>query len=326
MAVLNKRYTNRWQAQIWYVFSKATGNVDNTSCAQVATRQFETPNLALVNADGPASYTPTHEFKLLGSYQIPKIETTVQRRTCAATSGLPYARVQQFSSSTLNTTGLSSTYRRLNITSRDAYSLPNLSQLDLRIEKTFMVSSNRFGIYADLQNIFNKGTITSVIQRPTSITLLDEYGLPAALQHAGDGSGSAPDPHRRALVLLGRARLSKARARSASSRRARVLYLQIPHCRPPDGLESLRGTPSPTGAHGGPGNCRAPTNQGRAARPRLCRGPPDPTLSTASPRDVARAAARHQSRLEAPRCVAGRRESRSCRSSRFRSIGAICDF
>ena len=139
-----------------YVFSKATGNVDNTSSAQVATRQFETPNLALVNADGPASFTPTHEFKLLGSYQIPKIERS-SAGTLAATSGLP-TRVQQFSSSTLNTTGLSSTYRRLNITTRDAYSLPNLSQLDLRLEKTFVVSSNRFGIYADLQNIFNKGT------------------------------------------------------------------------------------------------------------------------------------------------------------------------
>ncbi len=187
MAVLNKRYTNRWQAQISYVFSKATGNVDNTSSAQVATRQFETPNLALVNADGPASYTPTHEFKVLGSYQIPKIELQVSGYL-AATSGLPYARVQQFSSSTLNTTGLSSTYRRLNITTRDAYSLPNLSQLDLRLEKTFVVSSNRFGIYADLQNIFNKGTVTSVIQRPTSITLLDEsvfalpFNTPATVQ------------------------------------------------------------------------------------------------------------------------------------------------
>ncbi len=35
MAVLSKRYTNRWQAQISYVYSKATGNVDNTSSAQV---------------------------------------------------------------------------------------------------------------------------------------------------------------------------------------------------------------------------------------------------------------------------------------------------
>ena len=30
MAVLNKRYTNRWQAQVSYVCAKATGNVDNT--------------------------------------------------------------------------------------------------------------------------------------------------------------------------------------------------------------------------------------------------------------------------------------------------------
>ena len=30
MAVLNKRFTNRWQAQASYVFAKATGNVDNS--------------------------------------------------------------------------------------------------------------------------------------------------------------------------------------------------------------------------------------------------------------------------------------------------------
>ena len=82
MAVLSKRYANRWQAQISYVYAKATGNVDNTSAAQVATRQFETPNLALVNAEGPASYTPTHEFKVLGSYQIPRIETSVSAYFC----------------------------------------------------------------------------------------------------------------------------------------------------------------------------------------------------------------------------------------------------
>ena len=74
MAVLNKRYTNRWQAQISYVRAQATGNVDNSSSAQVVSRQFESPNLAFVNTDGEASFTPKHEFKLLGSYQIPVIE------------------------------------------------------------------------------------------------------------------------------------------------------------------------------------------------------------------------------------------------------------
>ena len=177
MAVLSKRYANRWQAQISYVYSKATGNVDNTSSAQVSTRQFETPNLALVNAEGPASYTPTHEFKVLGSYQIPKIETSVSAYF-ASTSGLPYARVQQFSNSDLNTSGLSSTYRRLNITPRGAYYLDRLNQLDVRLEKTFLFAANRIGIYADLQNLTNVGTVTSTITRPTSVTLIDGSTFP----------------------------------------------------------------------------------------------------------------------------------------------------
>jgi hypothetical protein len=98
MAVLNKRYADRWQAQISYVYSKAEGNVDYSGAAQVSTRQFETPNLVFVNNGGPESNTPKHEFKLLGSYQIPVIDTSVSAYFFA-TSGLPYGRIQQFSSS-----------------------------------------------------------------------------------------------------------------------------------------------------------------------------------------------------------------------------------
>jgi hypothetical protein len=123
------------------------------------------------------SWTPNHEFKILGSYQIPRIETAISAYF-VSTSGLPYARVQQFSASTLNTTGLSSTYRRLNIAPRGTYQLPTLTQLDLRLEKTFSFEANRIGIYADFQNIANSGTVTSRITRPTSVTLLDSTVFP----------------------------------------------------------------------------------------------------------------------------------------------------
>ncbi len=188
MLVLNKRYTNRWQAQISYVRANATGNVDNSSAAQVATRQFETPNLALVNSGGEASFTPKHEFKILGSYQIPKIEASINAYS-VATSGLPYNHIQQFTNSLLNTSGLSSTYRRIPITERGDAHLPNLSQLDLRIEKNFTLGgTNRIGIYSDLANIFNQGIVTGVITRTQSVTLPDgssvslPYGTPGALQ------------------------------------------------------------------------------------------------------------------------------------------------
>ena len=170
MAVLNKRYTNRWQAQVSYVRAKATGNVDNGSASQVATRQFESPNLALVNSKGEASFTPKHEFKLLGSYQIPVIETSVNA-FFRATSGLPYARIQQFSSSIVGA-GSPTSYRRIPIAPRGSYHLPQLTQLDLRIEKNFTApGSTRIGIYMDLENVANRGGITSKVTRATSVTL-----------------------------------------------------------------------------------------------------------------------------------------------------------
>ncbi|HEY7058773.1 MAG TPA: TonB-dependent receptor [Vicinamibacterales bacterium] len=188
MAVLNKRYTNRWQAQVSYVFAKATGNVDNSSSAQVSTRQFETPNLALINAGGDASFTPTHEFKLLGSYQIPRIETSLNAYF-RVTSGLPYNRIQQFATSIVGI-GSSTTYRRININERGTYDLPTLSQLDLRVEKTFTApGSNKIGIYMDIENLFNRGIITSAVTRTTSATLADgstfplPFDTPAGIQN-----------------------------------------------------------------------------------------------------------------------------------------------
>jgi len=182
--VLNKRFQRRWQAQASYVFAKTSGNVDNSSSAQTETRQFESPNLAIVNASGPASFTPKHEFKLLGGFQIPKIEASVNAYY-VATSGLPYGRIQQFSSSAVNTSSVSSTYRRLLIAPRGAYYLPTLKELDLRIEKNFNFGSNKFGIYSDLSNLFNSGTVTSVVTRPTSVTLTNGSTFPLPFGTAG---------------------------------------------------------------------------------------------------------------------------------------------
>ncbi|HYT74509.1 MAG TPA: hypothetical protein VEL79_07165, partial [Vicinamibacterales bacterium] len=166
----------------------ATGNVDNSSQAQVNTRQFETPNLVFVNNTGPETFTPKHEFKLLGSYQIPVIDTSVSAYLFS-TSGLPYGRIQQFSSSALNTSGVSSAYRRLFIAPRGAYFLPTLHSLDLRIEKNIrMGSGNKIGIYGEIQNVANSGIITSKVQRSTSVTLTNgstfplPFGTPAGLQ------------------------------------------------------------------------------------------------------------------------------------------------
>ncbi len=177
MLVLNKRYTNRWQAQVSYVLAKSTGSVDNGSASQVATRQFETPNLGLVNADGNSTNTPRHEFKLLGSYQIPRIETSVNAYF-RALSGNYYAPFQQFTNTQLAANGASSQYRRPLLEARGSRHLPSFNQLDLRIEKEFrMPGSNKVGIYADVENLFNRGGITAVLTRVPGTDVVSPTGI-----------------------------------------------------------------------------------------------------------------------------------------------------
>lgn len=186
MVVMNKRLTHRWQSQVSYVLSKATGNVDNTSGAQVATRQFETPTLALVNTEGNLTNDRRHEFKVLGGYQIPVIETAVNAYLFAA-SGRNYTPFQQYTNSQLNA---ASSYRRPLLEPRGSRRLPRELQLDLRLEKTFsLAGSNRIGIYADIENVFNRGGITNVLTRvpgtdvtTTTGTVTLPFETPGALQ------------------------------------------------------------------------------------------------------------------------------------------------
>jgi hypothetical protein len=160
MFVLSKRYTNRWQAQVSYVYSKVTGNVDNSGGQQVSTRQFETPNWVLVNAEGRATYDRPHEFKVLGSYQIPVIETSINAYF-RAMSGRNYTPFQQFGTSVLNAAGASATYRQPYLEPLGSRRLDKLVTLDLRVEKNFNVGNDRFGLYFDIENVSNASTATN---------------------------------------------------------------------------------------------------------------------------------------------------------------------
>ena len=179
MAVLSKRYADRWQAQISLRYAKATGNVDNTSSAQVSTRQFETPNLALVNAEGAGelSRRPTSSrcWEAIRSRRLKPRSTRILPRT----SGLPYARVQQFQQRP-QYLGLSSTYRRFNIAPRGAYYLDRLNQLDVRFEKNFnfAVEPDRH-LRGRRRTSTNVGTVTRHGSRDRqSVTLVDGSTFP----------------------------------------------------------------------------------------------------------------------------------------------------
>src|SRR5262249_32944146 len=68
--------SGRRPPQVSYAVSKTTGTVDNNDSSIFGYKAefFETPTLALVNSYGPVTFGGPHEFKLLATYQVPKID------------------------------------------------------------------------------------------------------------------------------------------------------------------------------------------------------------------------------------------------------------
>ena len=96
MFTLGRRYANRWQGQVSYVYSKSEGTVNNTSEGLFARSAFyETPTLALTNADGVLSNDRPHEVKAFLGYEIPKVDISVNAMF-RSISGPTYTPFQRF--------------------------------------------------------------------------------------------------------------------------------------------------------------------------------------------------------------------------------------
>lgn len=184
MVVASKRFTNRWQAQLSYVLSKSYGTIDNTSEGSFGansstnggggTRQYETPNIILVNSDGELTNSRRHELKLMFGAQIPKIEVGVNAYF-RALSGRPYTPYQQFAASVVNFPPTSAG-RRVLLEPRGNRRRETENVLDLRIEKIFRIgeAKNRIALYADITNVFNASTVTSVQLRVPELVIGNE--------------------------------------------------------------------------------------------------------------------------------------------------------
>lgn len=190
MAVLTKSYSNRWQAQVSYVWSKTEGNVSNGGTTSVTGSVFENPTRSLINTDGLMPTDRTHEVKVFAGVQIPKIEVSLNAYYRAIT-GLPYQPYINVARSALGTSG------SLNIPlvpySND-YRYDLFQQIDLRAEKTFNIDVHRFGVFVDVQNLLNQDIITGIQRRYPSSTLgyvdanneaqsaVVKYGSPTSIQ------------------------------------------------------------------------------------------------------------------------------------------------
>lgn len=166
MFVLSRAFQNRWQAQVSYVYSKTEGTVTNGSFSGITSSQFQTPNLALVNADGLVGFDRKHELKIFAGYQIPIVEISANAYY-RYLSGLPWTPFQRVSGSTFNWTGSID----LLLESRGSRRTEGQQLLDIRFEKVFQVGSNRLGLYLDAENLLNEGFVTSVQARNPSATI-----------------------------------------------------------------------------------------------------------------------------------------------------------
>jgi hypothetical protein len=182
--VLYKRFSDRWLGRVSYVLSKTESSIANTASNSYGqTTQFETPTNALVFAEGRPVNDRTHEIKVYGTWQIPKIEVGLNAYYSYLT-GRNWTPYQRYSSRVLNYP-LSSGRQPL-LEPRGNRRLDDENYLDLRIEKIFKVGAgtDRIAVYADVQNLFNAGTVIDVNERYPSVSIANEdveFGSPTTV-------------------------------------------------------------------------------------------------------------------------------------------------
>ncbi len=184
--VVDKRFSNRWQGRVSYVLSRTRSSINNTgSNSYGQTTQFETPTNALVNAYGEPVNSRPHELKVYATWQVPRIEVGLNAYY-RFMSGRTWTPAQRYGSSAINWPGFGSQGRQPLLEPMGSRRLDNESYLDLRLEKIFKFGEDRISVYADVQNVFNAGTVTAVNGRYPNLSIAGydkpvDFGGPTAI-------------------------------------------------------------------------------------------------------------------------------------------------
>jgi hypothetical protein len=155
--LFNKRFSNRWQLMLSYIYSKTTGTIDNGQADDIGwggrnSQQAGDPNF-WINADGHATFDPTHMLKVQGTYILPwDISFSMYFRAITGTAWAQRYRTSRFGQGRI-------TYYTETRGDRH-YDMQNI--LDLRLEKIFTLATKyRLGVMIDCFNVFNANTISS---------------------------------------------------------------------------------------------------------------------------------------------------------------------
>jgi len=184
--VLSKRYSDRWQALGSFLYSTSSGMARRSLRQDVNVEGpmfwddnwMGTLNQTINNLTGPLPFTPKYEFKLSGTYMIPRVELDAGARLRVMT-GRPmwqletYPQLTQFGGPADGVIDPGGTGQIVGV--GDPVYLPTRSLLDLHFDKMFRVrAAHRIHIVVDGFNVFN-------VHAPTDADPLYEYGKVTAI-------------------------------------------------------------------------------------------------------------------------------------------------
>ena len=189
--VLTKRYSNRWQMMMSFLYSKSDG-VAGRNKRQDQDLNIESPsffggdtwisdfNQLVNNMTGPLPFVPKYEFKLNASYTIPKIEVDFGMRF-RYNSGRPLWRISDVDMDQIGFPVLHSWDQEndefeegsimfctndvqiLSMDSDDPKYTPANKVLDLHLSKSFKLGPGSLDVGFDVLNVFNEGHVTNAL-------------------------------------------------------------------------------------------------------------------------------------------------------------------
>jgi hypothetical protein len=184
-----KRYSNRWQALVSFLYSSSSGMARRSLRQDVNVEGpmfwddnwMGTLNQTINNLEGPLPFTPKYEFKLSGSYLIPKIELDAGLRY-RMHSGRPmwqletYPQHTQWAAPEGGVIDPGGTGQIVGV--GDPVYLPNQNLVDLHLDKVVKINNTQsFHVVLDGFNIFNSSSVTDM-------DTLFEYGKVTAIPQA----------------------------------------------------------------------------------------------------------------------------------------------
>jgi len=155
--LFNKRFSNKWQLLLSYIYSRATGTMDNGMADDIGYSDRDDLNTGdpnfWIDANGRSTYDPTHQIKVQGTYFLPlDISFNVYYRGITGNAWTTRYRTRRLNQGRVTFfTEPRGTHH---------YKMRNI--LDLRVEKVFTLAKKyRLGVIFDVFNALNDDTITS---------------------------------------------------------------------------------------------------------------------------------------------------------------------